>query len=106
MILQFSPSCRRKTNSFVKSKIFTDEIAIITETASFLQIQRETAAKQSDRRPTISYTHYPTSYQYDIHWLFPSTTNDISSPQEVVLNGEGNRLNLFSDSDQRIFEVY
>ena len=94
MILQISPSCRRKTNSFVKSKILTDEIAIITETASFLQIQRETAAKQSDRRPTISYNHYPTSYQYDIHWLFPSTTSGISSPQEVVLDGEGNKIQL------------
>ena len=104
MILQISLSCRRKTNSFVNSKILTDEIAIISQTAGLLQIQSETAAKQSDRRPTISSNQFPTSYQFDIHWLFPSTTNNISSPQEVLyLMVKETRFNLCFDSDQRIF---
>ena len=77
---------------------------MMPQTAGLLQNQSETAAKQKNRRPTISSNHYPTSNQFDIHWLFPSTTNNISSLQEVLyLMVKETRFNLCSDRDQRIF---
>ena len=77
---------------------------MMPQTAGLLQNQSETAAKQKNRRPTISSNHYPTSNQFDIHWLFPSTTNNISSPQEVLyLMVKETRFNLCFNSDERIF---